>query len=413
MPEWSLGFAGVGLTDYAREIRAALPPEAFAPARSRIAWLPVHLAVIVGSMIAIRSGVGGWWLPGLLAPVIGFGFAGLALLGHEIMHGAVLRGRAAIQASGWLCFAPFMLSPRLWTAWHNRTHHKHTMRSGVDPDAFPTLEAYKRSFALRVITDWFSLGRSSPLGLASLLVGFSVQSVHMLFAARAAVGLTRAQHRAAIGQSLLGLALWVAVGIWLGPRGFVFAYLLPLVVANAIVMSYILTDHSLSPLTSGNDPLLNSLTVTTPRWYAFLTLSFGLHVEHHLMPNMSSRHAWRVREVLLQRWPRRYQSMPLGRALLWLMRTARVYRDETTLHDPWSGREWPTLRAREPSRRARRARRRAAARGRRSLGGARVPVRVSTFGRRRERATPQVSLPTVGRCSPTQAISTRPSESTS
>lgn len=320
-----------------------LPPEVFALARSRIAWLPVHLAVVVGAMITISEGIGGWWLPVLLAPVIGFSFAALAMLGHEIMHGAVLRGRHMIQLSGWICFLPFVVSPRLWMAWHNRTHHKHTMRCGVDPDAFPTLAEYRKSRGLRVITGWFSLGRSSPLGLLSLLLGFTVQSIHILVAARRTVGLSRAQHLAAIAQTAIGIAFWIAIAIWLGPLGFVFAYGLPLLVANSIVMSYILTNHSLSPLTHGNDPLLNSLTVTTPRWYAFLTLSFGLHVEHHLLPGMSSRHAWRVREVLLARWPDAYQSMPLWRALLSLLRTARVYRDATTLHDPWTGREWPTL----------------------------------------------------------------------
>ncbi len=35
--------------------------------------------------------------------------------------------------------------------------------------------------------------------------------------------------------------------------------------------------------------------------------------------------------------------MPFGRALLALMRTGRVYKTDTSLVDPRSGREWPTL----------------------------------------------------------------------
>jgi hypothetical protein len=35
--------------------------------------------------------------------------------------------------------------------------------------------------------------------------------------------------------------------------------------------------------------------------------------------------------------------MPLGRALLALHRTARVYKDPTTLIDPRTGAEYPTL----------------------------------------------------------------------
>lgn len=306
-------------------------------------WLPVHLGLVIGATALIATGVGGWWLAAALVPVIGLSFAGLAMLGHEVLHGAVIRGARAIQVVGWVCFAPFVLSPRLWTAWHNRVHHQHTMKDGVDPDAFPTLDAYKKSFVLRVVTSVFSLGRTSPLGLTAIVLGFTVQSLHMLFAARKTVGLSPAVHRIAIEHTLLAVAMWTTLAFVLGPLGFLFAYVLPLLVANAVVMSYILTNHSLSPLTDENDPLLNSLSVTVPRWYAFLTMDFGLHVEHHVLPTISSRHAWRIRDLIVERWPERYQSMPLGSALWRLFRTARVYRDDTTLVDPWTGREWATL----------------------------------------------------------------------
>ncbi len=93
-----------------------------------------------------------------------------------------------------------------------------------------------------------------------------------------------------------------------------FAFVLPLLVANAIVMGFILTNHSLSPLTHVNDPLMNSLSVTTPRLVEWLTLGFGFHVEHHLFPAMSARHAPEVCAWLRAHYPRKYQSMPLLRA---------------------------------------------------------------------------------------------------
>ena len=76
-----------------------------------------------------------------------------------------------------------------------------------------------------------------------------------------------------------------------GPLPFLFAFGLPLVVANCIVMAFILTNHSLSPLTGVNDALANSLSVTTPRFVEWLTLGFGFHVEHHIFAAMSTRHA--------------------------------------------------------------------------------------------------------------------------
>jgi fatty acid desaturase len=115
------------------------------------------------------------------------------------------------------------------------------------------------------------------------------------------------------------------------------------VVANSIVMVFIMTNHNLSPLTPVNDPLVNSLSVTLPPPLVWLTLGFGFHVEHHLFPTMSTRHGSTVRDAVLAKFPGRYQSMSLFRALGQLYRTARVYRDNTTLIDPPSGMTWPTL----------------------------------------------------------------------
>jgi fatty acid desaturase len=108
-------------------------------------------------------------------------------------------------------------------------------------------------------------------------------------------------------------------------------------------MGFILTNHSLSPMTDQNDPLLNSLSVTLPPLLEWLTLRFGFHVEHHIFPSMSSRHAPAVRAILRTHWPERNQSMSLRRALLRLHRTARVYKDHYTVVDPRTGREGSTL----------------------------------------------------------------------
>jgi fatty acid desaturase len=83
--------------------------------------------------------------------------------------------------------------------------------------------------------------------------------------------------------------------------------------------------------------------VTTPRLVAWLTLGFGFHVEHHLFPAMSARHAPTVRAFLRERWPERYKAMSLRDALGSLHRGARVYKTATTLFDPRTGAEHATL----------------------------------------------------------------------
>jgi fatty acid desaturase len=334
---------------YTRELRRALPAAAFSAASSRVLWLPLHLGIIALCVGAIASGHVPWLVLPLLSLVIGCAFAGITFLAHETLHGAVVRHRRIRYLVGWVGLLPFVASPRLWIAWHNRVHHGNANRPGVDPDANPTLVEYSESAHIRIVTDHFALGRGSRTGVIGLMIGFSVQTLQVLLSARKRGFLGRREHLLAFAETALGIAAWSVLAAFLGPLGFVFAFFVPVLVANTIVMAFIMTNHGLSPITNVNDPLVNALSVTAPRWVEWLTLGFGYHVEHHLFPSMSARHAPLVRDLVRARWPERYQAMPLWRALLSLHRTARVYETETTLLDPRSGRRWPTLFPRHPA----------------------------------------------------------------
>jgi fatty acid desaturase len=332
------------IASYASGVRPHLPGAVFQPARARLAWLPAHAAVIAFLAWTIASDQ----LPAPLWPVasvvIGLGMSAIAFLGHEVLHGAVVRGRIAIRLVGWICMLPFTVSPTLWTSWHNRVHHHHTAQLGRDPDMYPTLDEYREQRAARVMADYFGLGGRRWRSVISLVVGFTGQSQQMLWQARMLDLLTPRQHGRALVEHALGVAFWVAVALVVGGRAFVFVYLLPLVVANIVVMSFILTNHCLSALTPGvNDPLVNSLSVTLPRTLEWLSLDFGYHVEHHVFPAVSARHGRTIRAVLRTQFADRYQSLPLPVALHRLYRTGRVYRDNATLIDPRTGEIAPAL----------------------------------------------------------------------
>jgi fatty acid desaturase len=331
------------ISSYASELRPLLAKDAFKPARARLIWLPVHLLSITAASCAIGFGWVTWPVALLLSLVIGASFAGLTFVSHEALHGALVRGKRLRRVVGWLGFLPFAVSPRLWEAWHNRVHHGNTNRAGADPDAYPTLQQYRASRTVQWVTDWVAPGRSRLAGALSLLFGFSVQSAHVLLSARSTGMLSKREHRLALLESGVAVMLWVALAIALGPVAFLLAFGLPLLVGNAIIMSLILTNHSLSPHTDVNDPLVNSLSVTGPRLLEWLTLGFGYHVEHHLFPAMSGRHGAALRALLVRRWPERYQSLPYFEALLALHQSPRVYETPTTLLDPRSGRVTATL----------------------------------------------------------------------
>ena len=101
---------------YVRQVRPLLPAEAFAPARSRALWIPVHYAIIVALIWALATGHVPWPLWPVVSLVIGGCMAGVTFVAHEALHGGVVRGRALLRVVGWLGFLPFCISPQLWMA---------------------------------------------------------------------------------------------------------------------------------------------------------------------------------------------------------------------------------------------------------------------------------------------------------
>jgi fatty acid desaturase len=332
----------VPLSQYVHAIRPDLPADAFAPVHSRLAWIPVHLAIIATAAVSMALGWVPWFVYPVLGIVIGISFACLTFVAHEAMHGGIVRDKRSRMIVGWIGFLPFTLAPRLWAAWHDRVHHA-TANFADDPDIYPTLKEYEASPRIRFFVNAFSLGGRRWRGVLSLVLGFSVQSLHQLISAERSGFLSARQRKIAIAETLLGGAFWLTVAFVVGFVPFLFIYVLPLVIANMVVMSFILTNHNLSPRVAVNDPLASGLSVTSSRLVEWVTLRFGYHVEHHLFPAMSSRHAQTVRTLVLEKWPERYQSMPLTTALGQLHATARVYKNDTTLIDPTTGAEFSTL----------------------------------------------------------------------
>lgn len=143
-------------------------------------------------------------------------------------------------------------------------------------------------------------------------------------------------------QFALPVAGAALLAVWL--RGNVlFAFVLPVLVGNFIVMSYIATNHLLNPLTPTNDPLANTLTVNVPRWIDTLHMHFSHHTEHHIFPSINPKYAPQVKAAVQKHWPERYNEMPHWQALLALWRTPRLYRDETSLIDPVRDLAYPTV----------------------------------------------------------------------
>ena len=319
---------------YAREVRQHLPAAIFQPATSRLLWLPVHLTIIVGLALYVVRGAPPWSLAVLAALVAGHSWGCLGFLAHEAMHHALVKNRLLEKLVGYCGFGLYGLSPTLWTAWHNQAHHGNTGKPVADPDGFGSLGFWEKSAIVRKLES-IAPGSRYKRSAVFLFIWFSLHSLLVLvFHSQRNNYYARVSRRTVYTESAAMLVFWIGVFLLVGPYNFLFIYVLPVLVANAMVMSYIATNHFLNPLTEQNDPLANSLSVTGPGWMEALHLHFGYHVEHHLFPMMSGRHAPAVRQVLQHLYGKRYLSMPHHRALRLLYTRPKLHLTHDTLVDP-------------------------------------------------------------------------------
>jgi len=325
---------------YAARLSPHLPKKAFQPVPSRLFGGLAYLLIALSGILAISLlDLHPIWNT-LISVVLGFSFAALGFLGHEILHGTVVRTPWLRDFLGAVAFWPLCTGPKLWRKWHNVTHHAHTQDEEKDPDAWPGLEKLAKSRLLRwVYKIPFTI--RAFFAFSSLAITFTLHSIRMLFYFLKDF---QPKNRGIVFfQFLLPWATWIGLLFVVGFANWFFIFLLPLLIANFIVMSYISTNHRLNPLVPVNDPLANSLSVTVPKWVDVLNFNFSYHTEHHLFPSMSSKYYPLVKEHIKKMWPDRYHEMPMLQALRALWKTPRLYYQQTELIEPRQGNVYGSL----------------------------------------------------------------------
>jgi fatty acid desaturase len=325
---------------YAARISPHLPKHVFKPVPSRLLGGLAYLAITIAGFILI----GFLSLHPLLSIgisiLIGTSFASLGFLGHEILHGTVVKKAWLRNLLGAIAFWPLTTGPSLWRKWHNIEHHVHTQHEELDPDAWPSLHKLSQSKFLNWIYRLPHWVRALSSFL-SLTITFTMHSVRMFVLY---IKEFNPKKRPKVWLELiLPWASWIALLFLLGPVKWFFAFLLPLFIANFIVMLYISTNHRLNPLVPVNDPLANSLTVTVPKWVDVLHFNFSYHTEHHLFPAMNPKYYPLVKSYIKKMWPERYHEMPMSKAVKALWKTPRIYFEEKEFIDPHRGRVYGSL----------------------------------------------------------------------
>jgi len=333
----------MSLAQYNRALLKHLPKGFMKRDPLRLAWSLFYLgisAVIVYSFLNYELPI---YLKVILGLFMGMLLGGNAFLAHEVLHGSIIKNKTLQNVYGFIGFAPFLISPTYWKFWHNHLHHGNTQLLYKDPDAFPTKMIWKRSKFMK----WafkFTPGSGTMVSYLYFFWWFSFQAVlnqaYMRFGNKMWAGM---DHKKVTIEFTCQIALALVYVNLVGPSNWIYLVVLPFMIQNYTVMSYISTNHNISPYTRVNDPLVNSLSVSNNPVLEMLHLNFGYHTEHHLFPNLPMSKAKIVSQKLKELYPEKYMIMPKSKALKLLYSTSRIYKNRETLVHPITNKEYETL----------------------------------------------------------------------
>jgi fatty acid desaturase len=306
-------------------VKLHLPQEAFIKNPARL-WFCLPLIAIIASGVWLAAFVPLPWPFRLgLSLLIGNLYIALMLFAHEVGHG-VHGGRA--QQRWFVLFVGFLvylIPPSLWTHWHNAAHHAHSNHPEIDPDNFDAVEAAKRGMAHRIMQSALVKGLSGLLALT--MQGQRVFWISSRSPSRQKVFRSMRRGRILI-ELLVTILFWGLLSFQLGLDGSLWGVVLPMAIANIVIMSYVVTNHLLCPMSTTLNALQTTMSVKTLRILDLLHLNFSHHTEHHLFPEVSHRYYPLVRQVLEREFACEYQAPAHWRALFVLFRVPRAWNGE-------------------------------------------------------------------------------------
>jgi fatty acid desaturase len=338
--------------EYAKKLRPLLPPEAFIADPNKVIILVVNIAILIlGWAIAAHLDSWNWYLLPLYLPfalVMGNSITVLIFSIHEILHSGTIENAWLRQIVSLLGWSMAWMTPTLWKVIHQREHHRKT-NSLTDPDR-NYLQAQPESWgkwihnlfapSAEVNPFWFVIGMTSAWAVHNFrnIVSVLIFNDGLVDIPVVAVKVSAKERRDIAIELVLVIAIHLTICAYLGfhPVKLLFGYFLPIWIGYCGAMFYIYTNHLLCPMTSVNDPLLNSVSLRVPKIFDLLHLNFSYHTEHHIFPGINSDYCPMVRELLQKHYPDRFNLLDAGEAWRLMLTTPRHYKDENTLTD-WSG----------------------------------------------------------------------------
>lgn len=344
----------ISQAQYAKWLRTQLPEEAFRPDSNKVWILLINVAILIMGW-NLANDFDQWnnyllWLYLPFALVMGNSIIVLLFSTHDLLHSKTIKKKFLRQLISFMGLTMFWMPPTLWKVVHNREHHNQT-NSLDDPDR-NYLQNHPNNFgkwiqnlfvpSCDVHPFWICLGMGHAWGihtfrnLVSVLLfndgtnSFAVTAFKVSTKERKAIALEL--------TIILAVHLTILTFLEFDPLKLILSYFLPIWIGYAGVMFYIYTNHMLCPMTSINDPLINSTSLRVPKIFDCLHFNFSYHTEHHIFPGLNSDYYPLVQTLLMTHYPDRFNLLDAGKAWRLMLQTPRHYKDETTFTD-WSGKK--------------------------------------------------------------------------
>lgn len=207
--------AGPTLIDVVRNI----PDSCYQRSTSRGLYYVARDFVIYAALVVGLVTAHAWWLVIPMWLLTGLSISGIFVLGHDASHNALFNSKRLNSIIARIAMLPSAHIESAWDFGHNRVHHGHTVKQGMDfvwhpstRDDWATMSWYRR---VQHRIEWSAFG-------AGLYYGRNVWWNKMMrFRADGKLGATIARDRRVMGAILLlaagavGYAGWNAAGsVW-------------------------------------------------------------------------------------------------------------------------------------------------------------------------------------------------------
>lgn len=337
-------------SEYRAILREKLSEECFSPDTKHVFFYIICMAIYLFGIYSILNFHMFPLMKLVVAVVMGITLGSLTFFLHDLFHGSIIKSKPISYLVGLSIGIFNLFAPLFWQRVHN-LHHATTGHIN-DPDrSYIFSEKPKNAFEKFVYKTRLSNETLHPfMSLVFMSTGFfwyfsstmfyglvakklslsedkKYQKIQMLF--------KRKEMLFVLGELLCIFAFQIFLFVGIAHNSFLNYFLislLPVAISHFIAMSYIHTNHFLSPLTGEiDDPLVNSLSLKNSWFVDKIFSNFSHHVEHHLFPAMSSSHYPKIRKLLLKLYPNRFQLIPMIDAMKLLFKTPRIYGDYTHL----------------------------------------------------------------------------------